>query len=59
MAATRHDPHNLRELAATVVLGYRIVRRQEKGKSTKRLENRVDRIREQAQAREDQRGKKQ
>ncbi len=57
MAATPHDPHNLRELAATVVLGYRIARRQEKGKRTKALENRVERIREQAQQREDQRGK--
>ncbi|MEU8031324.1 hypothetical protein AB0C13_22235 [Streptomyces sp. NPDC049099] len=57
MAATKHDPHNLRELAATVVLGYRITRRQEKGKSTKALENRVDQIREKAQEREDARSK--
>ncbi|MFF4933557.1 hypothetical protein ACFY2H_32390 [Streptomyces griseofuscus] len=55
MAATEHDPHNLRELAATVVLGYRIARRQEKGKSTKALENRAERIREEAQDREDAR----
>ncbi|QJS13201.1 hypothetical protein HKX69_29945 [Streptomyces argyrophyllae] len=57
MAATPHDPHNLRELAATVVLGVRIDRRRARGKSTKALENRVDRIREEAQQREDQRGK--
>lgn len=57
MAATPHDPHNMRELAATVVLGYRITRRQEKGKPTGRLERQVDRIREKAQAREDNRGK--
>lgn len=58
MAATPHDPHNLREIAATVVLGYRINRRLEKGKPTGRLEREVDRIREKAQEREDQRGKK-
>ncbi|TXJ73290.1 hypothetical protein E2C11_29560 [Streptomyces lavendulae] len=57
MAATEHDPHNLRELAAAVVLGYRIARRQEKGEPTGRLEREVDRIREKAQEREDQRGK--
>ncbi|MEV6116618.1 hypothetical protein AB0L59_30125 [Streptomyces sp. NPDC052109] len=57
MALTDKDPHNLRELAATVVLGYRITRRQEKGQPTKALEKRVDRIREKAQEREDQRGK--
>ncbi|MEW2272162.1 hypothetical protein [Streptomyces griseofuscus] len=55
MAATEHDPHNLRELAATVVLGYRIARRQEKGKPTRALENRAERIRAEAQAREDAR----
>ncbi|MGW3200691.1 hypothetical protein ACWDBD_40230 [Streptomyces sp. NPDC001118] len=57
MAASKHDPHNLRELAATVMLGYRITRRQEKGRPTKALENRVDRIRVKAQEREDNRGK--
>ncbi|MFE5218392.1 MULTISPECIES: hypothetical protein [unclassified Streptomyces] len=57
MAASKHDPHNLREIAKTVVLGYRITRRQEKGKATGRLERQVDRIREQAQAREDARAK--
>ncbi|MFH9938530.1 hypothetical protein ACH4OT_04305 [Streptomyces murinus] len=55
MAATEHDPHNLRELAVTVVLGYRIARRQEKGKPTGRLEREVDRIRDKAQDREDRR----
>jgi hypothetical protein len=55
MPATNHDPHNLRELAATVALGYRITRRQQKGKGTARLERRVDEIREKAQAREDAR----
>jgi hypothetical protein len=57
MPASKHDPHNLRELAATVVLGYRICRRQEKGKPTGRLERRVDKIREQAEARENARQK--
>ena len=58
MGATPHDPHNLRELAQVVILGGRIQRRKARGKSTRALENRVDRIREQAQAREDARGKK-
>lgn len=53
MALTSKDPHNAREIAATVILAARIVRRQERGKPTKRLENRVDRIREDAQKRED------
>ncbi|MET8765843.1 hypothetical protein [Streptomyces sp. NPDC004658] len=57
MAATPHDPHNLRELASVIALGVRIERRRALGKSTKALEQRVDRIREQAQKREDQRGK--
>jgi hypothetical protein len=58
VALTDKDPHNARELAAVVLLGVRIERRQARGKSTKRLENRVDRIREDAQKREDGRGKK-
>ncbi|MEU0783264.1 hypothetical protein ABZ341_17035 [Streptomyces sp. NPDC006173] len=58
MALTNKDPHNARELAATVILAARIVRRQERGKSTKRLEQRVERIREDAQKREDSRSKK-
>ncbi|MEW2253713.1 hypothetical protein [Streptomyces sp. NPDC047869] len=57
MPASKHDPHNLRELAATVVIGYRIARREEKGKPTKALENRAARIREKAQEREDAKAK--
>ncbi|MEU9894252.1 hypothetical protein ACIBCS_27865 [Streptomyces phaeochromogenes] len=53
MAATNRDPHNVRELARVVVLGARIARREARGKKVKALENRVDRIREQAQKRED------
>jgi len=53
VALTSKDPHNARELAAVLLLGARIQRRQARGKSTKRLENRVDRIREEAQKRED------
>jgi hypothetical protein len=52
VAATNRDPHNLSELAKVVVLGARIARRQARGKGTKRLENRVEKIREQAQQRE-------
>ncbi|MGW0647876.1 hypothetical protein ACWD4T_03570 [Streptomyces umbrinus] len=61
MAATSKDPHNVRELAAVVLLGARIERRKalgKKAKGTKRLENRVDRIREEAQKREDAKRKK-
>jgi hypothetical protein len=53
MAVSKHDPHNARELAAVLLLGARIQRRQARGKSVKALENRVDRIREKAQQRED------
>jgi hypothetical protein len=53
MPVSKHDPHNARELAAVILLGVRIERRQARGKPTKRLENRVDRIREDAQKRED------
>ena len=52
MAATSKDPHNNREIASVVLLGARIAWREARGKPTKRLENRVDRIREQAQKRE-------
>jgi hypothetical protein len=45
-------------MARVIALGLRIERRRAYGKSTKRLENRVDRIREKAQAREDARRKK-
>lgn len=58
MALTSKDPHNARELAAVLMLGARIQRRQARGKSVKALEKRVDRIRETAQKREDARGKK-
>ncbi|MFG2948179.1 hypothetical protein [Streptomyces adustus] len=58
MAATDRDPHSIGEIVRVVVLGARITRREAKGKSTKRLENRVDAIREKAQAREDNRRKK-
>ncbi|MCT7353604.1 hypothetical protein N4P33_15690 [Streptomyces sp. 15-116A] len=52
MAFTSKDPHNLGELARVVALGARIQRRKARGKGTKRLENRVEKIREQALARE-------
>ncbi|WP_406168362.1 hypothetical protein [Streptomyces sp. NBC_00996] len=52
MALTNKDPHNAREMAAVLLLGARIARREARGKSTKRLENRVDRIREKAEERE-------
>jgi len=58
MPVSKHDPHNARELAAVLLLGGRIQRRKARGKSVKGLEKRVDRIREQAQKREDDRGKK-
>ncbi|WP_327429474.1 hypothetical protein [Streptomyces sp. NBC_01236] len=53
MPVSKHDPHNARELASVLILGARIQRRQARGKSVKALERRVDRIREQAQKRED------
>jgi hypothetical protein len=53
MALTNKDPHNASELAAVLLLGARIQRRQARGKSVKRLENRVDSIRTKAQERED------
>ncbi|MFE6487542.1 hypothetical protein ACFVGN_32055 [Streptomyces sp. NPDC057757] len=53
MSLTGKDPHNARELAAVILLGARIARREARGKPTKRLENRADRIRQEAQARED------
>lgn len=58
MALTSQDPHNAREMAAVILLGARIERRQARGKPVKALENRVDRIRRKAQEREDGRGKK-
>ncbi|MER6147973.1 hypothetical protein [Streptomyces hirsutus] len=58
MPATNHDPHTWGELARVVALGAQIQHRKARGKGTKRLENRVDEIREKAQAREDARKKK-
>ena len=58
MALTDKDPHNARELLKVVALGARITRREARGKSTKALEKRVERIREEAQAREDAKRKK-
>jgi hypothetical protein len=58
MAVSKYDPHNARELAAVLLLGARIQHREARVKSVKALENRVDRIREKAQAREDARAKK-
>ncbi|MFI6488269.1 hypothetical protein [Streptomyces sp. NPDC050564] len=52
MPVSKHDPHNARELASVLILGARIQRRKNRGKSVKALEKRVDRIREQAQKRE-------
>jgi hypothetical protein len=58
MPVSKHDPHNARELAKVLLLGVRIERRQARGKPVKRLENRVEKIREDAQKREDKRGRK-
>lgn len=57
MPVSKHDPHNARELAKVLLLGVRIDRRKQRGKSVKQLEKRVDRIREKAQERENNRGK--
>lgn len=59
MALSDRDPHNARELAKVLALGLRIERRRAYGKPTKALENRVEKIREQAEQREKNRGKKQ
>lgn len=58
MAATSKDPHSVGELLKVVALGARIQHRQARGKPVKRLENRVERIREKAQEREDGKRKK-
>ena len=58
MALTDKDPHNAREMAQAIVLAARIVHRQSRGKSTARLENKADRIREKAQEREDARARR-
>ncbi|MET8134678.1 hypothetical protein ABZV24_22445 [Streptomyces sp. NPDC005251] len=57
MALTGKDPHSAGEILRVVALGVRIERRKARGKPVKALENRVERIRETAQKREDQRGK--
>ncbi|WP_445269037.1 hypothetical protein [Streptomyces sp. DSM 41634] len=56
---TDKDPHSPGEIAHVLYLSVKAVRRQQRGKSTKGIENRIDRIREQAQAREDARRNKQ
>ncbi|MFB7162074.1 hypothetical protein [Streptomyces sp. NPDC056242] len=53
MAFTEKDPHSAGEILRVVGLGIRIDRRKARGKSTKQLEKRVERIREKAQERED------
>ncbi|KAB1149223.1 hypothetical protein F7R91_05550 [Streptomyces luteolifulvus] len=58
MALTPQDPHSLGDLARVLVLGARISRREARGKSTKRLERRVERIREDAVKREEADAKK-
>lgn len=57
MALTSKDPYTARETARIIALGIRIARRQELGKPTRALEREADRIREEAQAREDARAK--
>lgn len=58
MPVSKHDPYNAREMAQIIALGIRIERRRAYGKPTTALERQADRIREQAQAREDARGRK-
>lgn len=53
MAFTDKDPHSAGEILRVLALGVRIERRKDRGKPVKRLENRVERIREKAQERED------
>ncbi|AYG80131.1 hypothetical protein DWB77_02257 [Streptomyces hundungensis] len=57
MALTDKDPHNLRETLRVIRLSAQATKRQGRGKSTKRINNEIDRIRETAQAREDARRK--
>jgi hypothetical protein len=52
MPATNHDPHTWGELARVVGLGVRIQHRKARGKGTKRLETRAEKITAQAEARE-------
>jgi hypothetical protein len=58
MAVSKHDPYNAREMAQIIALGIRIERRRAYGKSTAALERQADRIREQAEARENARRNK-
>ncbi|MEU0433706.1 hypothetical protein ABZ153_19100 [Streptomyces sp. NPDC006290] len=58
MAFTGKDPHSAGEILRVVALGVRIERRQARGKPVKALENRVARIREKAQQRENDKRKK-
>ncbi|MEU9215406.1 hypothetical protein AB0D47_02555 [Streptomyces sp. NPDC048376] len=58
MPATNHDPHTFAELARVVALGARIQRRKARGKGTKALERRADKITAKAEAREAARRKK-
>lgn len=57
MPVSKHDPYNAREIAQIIAIGLRIERRRAYGKPTKALENQADRIREKAQARENERTK--
>lgn len=57
MALSKHDPYNARELAQIILIGIKVTRAEERGRPTKALEKRADRIREKAQAREDARAK--
>lgn len=58
MAFTEKDPHNIGDLARVLILGARISRREARGKPVKRLERRVERIREDAAKREEADAKK-
>lgn len=58
MAVSKHDPYNAREMARVIALGIRIERRRAYGKPTAALERQADRIREQAEARENARRNK-
>lgn len=58
MPVSKHDPYNAREIAQIITLGLRIERRRAYGKPTTALERQADRIRENAQKREDARGHK-
>ncbi|MFF9153851.1 hypothetical protein ACF1AB_16660 [Streptomyces sp. NPDC014846] len=57
MPISKHDPYNVREAAQIIALGIRIEKRRAYGKSTAALERQADRIREQAEARENARAK--